>query len=64
MDMSSDEEEDPGVEEYVPQMGTIASLEEILRTLVATIQEEFPQLRETMAELVSKLPGGFNQTNK
>lgn len=48
MDVSDDEDEDSGEEEIVPRMGTIASLEQILRTLVVTIQDELPRLCEIM----------------
>lgn len=51
MDVSDDEGEDSGEEEIVPRMGTIASLEQILRTLVVTIQDELPRLCEIMVEL-------------
>lgn len=61
MDVSDDEGEDSGEEEIVPRMGTIASLEQILRTLVVTIQDELPRLCEIMVELGNKLQGGRNQ---
>lgn len=63
MDVSNDDE-DSGEEEIIPQMGTIASLEEILRTLVITLQEELPRFRDIMVELVDKLQSGRHQAAK